>query len=538
VTVSKLITRSNPTIRPRRTALYRDGGSTLAAALALAGVVAIYGPNELAFAASGATSQPAATQPSQGGQASDTLPSLPEDTRLPVPPNHELRRDNQQLRAYFRDKYPLDTNLAEFRFYSTLFNHYVIAAKGTNHPAMRYAALMLIVRLATLQQDYFRTFQAISALAQGYKVNKYKLIVKAGRAMVDRGGMSPLTAGQLADQLTSFTLMAIEHVHFKSAEQLARIALTLANAVGRQQDVKLLIPMLVKARMAAPLEGEYQSAMRHLKHHPHSVGANTTVGLFLACFTKHRAKADSHLMKSGDPNLAAIAKRDEQWASKKSVPGSALITLAHGWLEISKNRSYRRFRRPIQNLAEGTATTALETIDQDILTALKAAQYHHAQSMLQDATQIASELNLTEFKPQIRNWRRTSAKLAALRSAYHQAIRNMNIGTGSADSCQAIGGYLCFACGRWKDGLAYLRHSKNQRIKHAAIADLRKPKSSVTQKSLGDMWWNVSEKYHGLERYNIRLRAIHWYKLCQKKLRGSALSEVIYREISVNREQF
>ncbi len=484
------------------------------------------------------TTRPATTQPVGGGGTGNDKLKMPEDTRLPVPPARELARANDELQAYYVKKYPLDTNLAEYKFYMTLFRHYVSGNGGRHRPVMCYAAMMAIVKLAPLQLDSNTTFETIAALAKKYKVHEYRMIAEASQRMVRLGGMSVSTATTLAGQLVTYTGKAIKSVHFKSAERLARMGLTLAEAVGNEPDEKELIPMLADARLAAPLSGKFEQAKKRLALHPNAPAANTTAGLFLVCFTTHRMQADRHLLLSGDPKLVSIAKTDKESLTSGKVPGSAMIALAHQWLAISKEHVYRRFRQPIRKLAKRTASTALQSIDSDILRALRNDQYNRAQSLFHDAIAITTQLNIAGFSRRISRWQSTSRRLASLRNSYRKAIKAMNNGKSNGSDYLTIGEYLCFGTGRWKDGLPYLRRSKNGRIKQAATTDAREPKSAPAQKALGDMWWRISNKYKGIERYNIRLRAIHWYDLALKRLHGSALTAVIYRKLTLKHEAF
>ena len=498
----------------------------------------LFPSNPNIWAHTNSTTRPSAAQTIGSGGAGNTKLKMPVDERLPVPPTRELTQANNELQAYFIKKYPRDTNLAEYKFYMSLFRHYVGNNGGRHHPVMRYAAMMAIVRLAPLQLDSNTTFETIAALAKKYRIHEYRMITQASQRMVRRGGMSISAAMMLANELVIYTRKAIKSLHFKSAERMARIGLTLAEAVRNDLDEKELIPMLASARLAAPLSGKFEQAEKRLAVHPNSPAANATAGLFLVCFTKHWMRGNRHLLLSGDPKLVFIAKADKGSLSGRSAIASATIPLANQWLDISKERVYRRFRQPIRKLAERAASAALKSVDRDILHALKKNQYDQAQSLFREAIDITTKLHITEFSSRISRWQSSSRRLAKLRDSYRKAVKDMNNGKSNGSDYLTIGEYLCFGTGRWRDGLPYLRRSKNGRIRQAATTDTRQPKSALAQKALGDIWWRIAEKYHSIERYNIRSRAIYWYDLAQKKLHGSALAAVIYRKLTLKHETF
>jgi hypothetical protein len=492
----------------------------------------------MAIASNGSTQGSAGkTQVTGGGEAAAKA-KKPVDKRLPVPPAHEIRRADAKLQAYFQQKYPLDTNLAEYRFYHALYLHYVAQNRGKHHPVMRYASMMLIVRLAPLQQDVASTFNTISALAREYRVNSYRLMAKAGEEMIARRGMRIYTADTLLNDLMQYAPKAMEAVHFRSAELMARSGITLARLTGQRQDLNQLIPILVKARLALPLCGAYRHAMKRLTIHPHAPAANATAGLFLACFTSKTKKADAHLLRSGDPRLIAIAHEQKTLQKDSDMTGRGTITLAENWLSLSEDHPYHRFRRPLRALAKQTATAALSSIDSAVLTALKTDHYHQAQHLLSDAQKLVSKLDLPDYSQRISAWKLDQKELATLRSKYRAAILAMNEGKSSATAFQTIGEYLCFVSGRWKQGLAYLKRSNVGDVRAAASADVKAPTSPARQKALGDMWWSISDKYTGLERYNIRSRAVYWYNLARTKLHGSQLADIVYRNLTLKRETF
>ena len=480
------------------------------------------------------------TQSAQNG-TSASKPKKSVDKRLPIPPAHEVRRANAKLQAYFQQHYPLDTNLAEYKFYHFLYKHYVLDGRGKHNPIMRYAALMLVTRLSPLQEDVPTTFGAIAALAREYRINQYQLMAKAAEAMIERGGMSIYTAESLLNNLASNAPKAMKAVHFRSAERMARAGITLARLTRQRQDLRMLIPVLTEARRALPLCKVYRRARRKLDVHPHDPAANTTVGLFLACFTSDTQRADAHLLRSGDPQLIALARKGTPNPDRGDLPnasGRKLMALADDWLQLSKRHHYYQFRRPLRALAKQTAEKGLQSIDSDVLLALKNDHYHQALNLLEDAQKMVSQLHLSGYSQRIAAWKADQKDLTVLRSKYRATIAAMNGGKSSAKAFQTIGEYLCFVGGRWKSGLAYLRRSGVSDLRQAASDDAKKPTTPGRQKSLGDLWWKISDKYTGLERYNIRLRAVYWYNLAKKKLHGEDLADVIYRDLTLKHETF
>ncbi len=478
-----------------------------------------------------------ATQPTGGGGSTSQL-TMPVDHRLPIPPAREIRRAAAKLQSIFRRKFNMDTNLAEYNFYNDLYQHFVVKDHGKHHPVLRYAAMQLIVRLAPLQLDVPTTFATIVAMGHKYKIDRYRLMATATRQMLALGNMQESTAQTLLSDLAEYAPKAMESAHIRSADQMARVGITLAGVTSTPGPVKSLMKIVHKAHRALPLYGRYRRAERELENHPHDPSANTTVGLFLVCFTRHSNRADAHLLLSGDPKLIAIAQAQNTESTDYPPTGEQLIAMARNWMAISREHTIRRFRRPLRALAGEIAVNGLKSIDPDVLKALKNDHYRQAQRLLSDAEKLASDLNLAGYSDQIAAWKKDRKALATLRSHYRAAVAAMNGGKSSRKAFQAIGEYLCFVSGRWKHGLAYLRRSDIRKIRQASAEDAKMPTSPEIQKSLGDMWWMISDDYQGIERYNIRRRAVHWYNLAIKKLHGRDMAEVTYRKLSLKHETF
>ncbi len=483
----------------------------------------------------GAASQPTATRAGKGNARNTAALTMPTDTRLPVPPAHELIRATRQLQSQFTADYPRDNFYTEREFYQHLFQHYVESGQGgSKHPVLRYAAMMMVVRLAALQASSATLFITLDAMGQNYRVNEYRIMAAAVRKIINRGNIPYYTADNLVQTIASHTSTAISQDHFSSAEALARCGITLARITGQANSLHQFMRMLKTASRAAPFEKKYHAAMKRLENHPHDAVANATVGLFYALFSNQMKLANRHLLLSGDPKLIALAKmggraRQDSWQSLK---------LAYAWLRLSKVRAYRGYRRPIKGFAARYASKALGSLDADIVAALQAGHYHRARRLLREAAAVVKHLGLKKFQYRVTQWKLTEHQLALMHHQYHLAISSMNSGSGGAAAYRSIGEYLCFASGRWKQGLMYLKRSPAHAVAEAALLDHQTPKTAAAEKRLGDRWWDISQSYHGLERYNIRSRAIYWYHKAMAGLHGSARSIVVYRDLRFKRESF
>lgn len=85
---------------------------------------------------------------------------------------------------------------------------------------------------------------------------------------------------------------------------------------------------------------------------------------------------------------------------------------------------------------------------------------------------------------------------------------------------QEYGLYLCMTKGQWDLGLPLLAKGPDGPYKTIATRELAAPESAADQSSIGDFWWELSEKETGAAKSSARNRALFWYALAFPKLEG------------------
>lgn len=90
-----------------------------------------------------------------------------------------------------------------------------------------------------------------------------------------------------------------------------------------------------------------------------------------------------------------------------------------------------------------------------------------------------------------------------------------------AASCLVLGQHECFVKGNWKEGLALLAKGSDAALKDLAAKDLSEPTAATPQVSVGDGWWDLSEKESApAVRERLRQRAHAWYEKAAPALSG------------------
>lgn len=85
---------------------------------------------------------------------------------------------------------------------------------------------------------------------------------------------------------------------------------------------------------------------------------------------------------------------------------------------------------------------------------------------------------------------------------------------------QEYGLYLCLAKGEWDLGLPLLAQGPEGPYRTIATKELEVPGGATEQCSLGDFWWDQSEKESGASKAAARSRALTWYNRALPGLDG------------------
>ena len=94
------------------------------------------------------------------------------------------------------------------------------------------------------------------------------------------------------------------------------------------------------------------------------------------------------------------------------------------------------------------------------------------------------------------------------------------------DANLAVGKYLCFIKGKWKQGRSMLLLGSDAALKALVLKEGDGGTDAAEQARLGDDWWNLAEKEKGLTKQNLQRRAVFWYEEALPQLTGLAKDKV------------
>ena len=83
----------------------------------------------------------------------------------------------------------------------------------------------------------------------------------------------------------------------------------------------------------------------------------------------------------------------------------------------------------------------------------------------------------------------------------------MDASPDDADANLTVGRWYCLYKNDWPRGLPLLAKGKDEKLKAAALAELRPPATNDEQIQAADAWWDASQMELGLRRDAIRLHA-------------------------------
>jgi len=114
-------------------------------------------------------------------------------------------------------------------------------------------------------------------------------------------------------------------------------------------------------------------------------------------------------------------------------------------------------------------------------------------------------------------------EVAEIKSAFDKCTKARDIlakNPQDPGANQEYGLYLCLAKGLWTLGLPLLAMGPDGPYRTMATKELTAPEGATEQSSLGDFWWDQSEKETGATKAGTRARALYWYNRALPGLDG------------------
>lgn len=129
--------------------------------------------------------------------------------------------------------------------------------------------------------------------------------------------------------------------------------------------------------------------------------------------------------------------------------------------------------------------------------------------------------------------RETRAQFGQVRSAFAKLKSDPN----DPASNLAVGQYLCFNRGNWKEGLPHLARGSDAALKQLAETEMTAAADSAAQADLAERWWNLAEQDPKLPAKAIRAHAAELYRKALRDLAGLAKAVAQKRIDQVASEQ-
>jgi hypothetical protein len=117
-------------------------------------------------------------------------------------------------------------------------------------------------------------------------------------------------------------------------------------------------------------------------------------------------------------------------------------------------------------------------------------------------------------------------RLAKAYAEVEKAIAVLEQAPDDAEASLAVGKYLCFTRGRWREGLPLLAGGSDAELKALAKRELEPPSQVTDRISIGDAWWDFSLKSEGDIRTAIQSHVAVWYRSAVGDLKGLARDKV------------
>ena len=171
--------------------------------------------------------------------------------------------------------------------------------------------------------------------------------------------------------------------------------------------------------------------------------------------------------------------------------------------------------------ARSIAEAALESLDD----AIRADDYPNADRILKVALSSASRANVAVMSASIAQ---RGKEIDAIRKAFDslEPVRKALAANPTDPAASAkFGRFLCLLKGDWEAGLPLLAQGDDERLKAAAVLDLKET-TAAGRAAVADRWLEVVEKIELVERVETRVRAYHSYLVAANELVGLDKSRV------------
>ncbi len=448
---------------------------------------------------------------------------------LPVPPQADQTPARQTLEAEFNAMYRGRVN--RFTVGQFLRRLQAVETNPRIHPVRCYVALDLATRLSG-RFGFFQFGQAaIQQLVADYQVKQPALEATFVHRWVASRFLTYYAATSHLQAIANWANNAVQAGDLAAAKRIAADGLRMAVRFKQRKQVVQLRMLLARIHDQRPILKKYLTAEKRLLTHPDDPQANQTVGLYRIVTEDYVSAGAKYLVLASDPTWREIGKLGVMdFTIHPPIPPVPQLRAAKLWWTVAaREKENDYYAMEMRHMSRWCFTCAAPLVNQGFSHLLFKGHYHKALKLLDDAiAQAAHAKSPVQSAAHLAAWKRMLVEIKKLRANFSAAMGAVSAGTATPELNESIGEYLCFGEGRWKEGLVYLAHAKNAKIRAAARRDKALPVQSAAQLAAGDAWWRLARNATGLEKLNLESRAAYWFDKAMPKLQGRERKRVQY----------
>ncbi len=462
-----------------------------------------------------------ATRPSPGSGVKSIL--------LPVPPQADQAPARQTLEATFNGLYRGRIN----RFTVGQFLQKLGAVENNPqpHPIRCYVALDLAIRLSGTFGFFQYGQSAILRMVTHYQVKREKIEAKFVHLWAASKFLNYYAVSSNLQAIATWASQAVQTGDLAAARQIAVDGLRLALRFNQRKQAAEFRILLTRIHDQRPMLKKYLAAEKRLLTHPDDPKANQIVGLYKIVTEDYVSAGAKYLVRSADPTWREIGKLGvmDFTIQPPMPPAPQLREAKLWWTAAAREKENAYYAMEMRRMARWCFNCAAPLVNQGFVQLLFKGHYHKALKLLNDAIVQASHAKSSRLAAaRLAVWNQMAAEIKTLRANFSIAMSAVSAGTATPKLNESIGEYLCFGEGRWKEGLVYLAHAKNTKIRDAARRDKALPVQPAAQVAAGDAWWRLARNATGLEKLNLESRAVYWFNKAMPKLQGRERKRVQY----------
>ena len=158
--------------------------------------------------------------------------------------------------------------------------------------------------------------------------------------------------------------------------------------------------------------------------------------------------------------------------------------------------------------------------------AIQCRQYDTAAQLASLAIRLAGRPQSTSTMARLARSRSEIKEFRALHEMYRQCQERLSTDPADPEAHLTVGRFLCFAEGKYEEGLPHLAEGSDAGLRQLAERELAQPVRAQDRRALGDLWYEAAEAASGHQQVQMRLRSRYWYESAFQELSDGAKREI------------